>query len=455
MLDLMAMGVDGISAACKFENVTPWQQAHEAGIELVAFDGKPPSDFPVPLAGSVGTDQHFLGRTMARLLRQLRPEGGSFGIVHTPAFVDRVEGFRDEIFKDNERDDRSHWHEIELEIESYDTPNAVDQFHWYMDLLAERNPTAMLFMYQTPMRSENYTAFIDKNRHREITFIGTDGSDYQLEYLERRYVDGLVGQLPYDMGALSVKVLHEAVLERQRIQEENDGKMKAEILDVPVIPEVPTNLVAYNLIPIELPPLEVDHNLLGPLVWAGYLCFGILALASVSCIGWAIWNRTETVVKASQPAFLIMTALGTLLMAAALIPLSYDDDGNSEEMANTFAVGICMSIPWLVFTGFTTTFAALFSKTWRVNKFFHSKSDFGRLKITEFDVIAPFVVLMTLNFIVLICWTVIDPLRYERTTLSGTDFWNREIASIGQCKSDHSAAYLAPLAIGRYNCRLS
>jgi 7 transmembrane sweet-taste receptor of 3 GCPR len=108
-----------------------------------------------------------------------------------------------------------------------------------------------------------------------------------------------------------------------------------------------------------------------------------------------------------------------------------------------------MSIPWLAFTGFTCTFAALFSKTWRVNKFFHTKSQFGRIKISEFDVLLPFTVLLSLNFIVLICWTVIDPLTYEREFLLGTDYWNREIASVGRCRSDRPAAYLVPLACGK------
>ena len=94
--------------------------------------------------------------------------------------------------------------------------------------------------------------------------------------------------------------------------------------------------------------------------------------------------------------------------------------------------------------------SSLSSQTWRINKFFHSKSSFGRLKITEFDVLMPFLVLLTLNFIVLICWTVIDPLRYQREFLLGTDYWNREIASVGRCESENAVAYLVPLALGKY-----
>jgi len=104
--------------------------------------------------------------------------------------------------------------------------------------MVDLNPTAMATMYQTPMRSPNWTDFIDYNRHRNITIVGTDGSPYQIDYLNRRYVDGLVGQLPYDFGAISTDV-H---LEIQR----RNGKLAQYFYA--------TNLISYTLIPLKLPP---------------------------------------------------------------------------------------------------------------------------------------------------------------------------------------------------------
>jgi gamma-aminobutyric acid type B receptor len=452
---LLEMGVDGLAvASCTYEETEHWQKVVDRGIPMVVFDQKPPDGFPIPFEAYIGTDQKFLGVTMARLLKQLKPDGGTFGMIHlgwSPS-LERAEGFRGEIFKDNDREDRAHWFEIELDIEQYDLETDTNNFHWYMDELAKKNPTAMIFTYQTPMAAENYTQFVDMHRHREIIYIGTDGSTYQLDYLARRYVDGLVGQLPYDMGAQSAKILYDVLLDRQKNKTKDKRKNYNHttgeiVLEIPVVRDVPTNLVAYNLIPITLPTLVVDQNLLGNLVYAGYVCFAVLGLVSLGCILWTIVNRTGTVVRASQPSFLIATAFGILLMASALIPLSYDDSGEPEEMSKPFSIGICMSIPWLAFTGFTCTFSALFSKTWRVNRFFHTKVSFGRLKISELDVVAPFLLLMTLNFIVLICWTVIDPLTYERNFQLGTDYWNREIASVGRCTSEHAVAYLTPLAV--------
>ena len=48
---------------------------------------------------------------------------------------------------------------------------------------------------------------------------------------------------------------------------------------------------------------------------------------------------------------------------------------------------------------------------------------------------------MTVNIITLICWTVINPLVYERLASSGTDQWNRVYKSFyGSCVSSTDAA---------------
>jgi gamma-aminobutyric acid type B receptor len=393
-------------------------EASEAGIPIVTFDTDVPDSKRVAY---VGTDNRFLGRTMARLLKQLRPEGGTFAIIGIRK-QERVEGFTEEITKHSGRDGKAQWHEVERQDGEY-----WDKMEGY----ARANTSAMITMFQTPMRNPNWTHFVDEHRHRNITYIGTDGSDYQLDYLSQRYVDGLVGQLPYEFGSKSLQVLYELVTR---------GSLDQTYF--------PTNLVAYNLIPLDLPTLDVDQNLLGNFKYAGLVCFGLVGLSVLACVAWTLHCRHDMVVKAAQPFFLMMTAGGIFIMASTLVPLSFDDEGDS--LSDARGMGICMSIPWLAFTGFTVTFSALFSKTWRVNKFFHASSALRKMKVSERDVLAPFTVLITLNFIVLICWTVIDPLTYERQFEDGTDYWNREIASNGSCRSDHVAAYLVPLGLSEF-----
>ena len=64
-------------------------------------------------------------------------------------------------------------------------------------------------IYSDEETKENWTKFVDENRFRDMTIVASDGSDYQIDYLNRRYVDGLVGQLPYDFGGVSAELLYQ------------------------------------------------------------------------------------------------------------------------------------------------------------------------------------------------------------------------------------------------------
>lgn len=162
--------------------------AWEAGIPTVEFDGSTDNSTRVAY---VGTNNEFMGRTIARLLRQLRPKGGTFAVLAEKS--GRLEGFLDEISKDNHRSDRAHWYEIEPNFNL--TFELSRQYPYLMELYARQNVTALIFMKQSPMRAENWTDVVDLIRDKNVTLIGVDGSDFQLDYLSRRYCDGLIGQL--------------------------------------------------------------------------------------------------------------------------------------------------------------------------------------------------------------------------------------------------------------------
>ena len=66
-----------------------------------------------------------------------------------------------------------------------------------------------------------------------------------------------------------------------------------------------------------------------------------------------------------------------------------------------------------------------------------------RVVITEKDVLVPFVVLMTLNFVILLSWTIIDPLVFQRV------YSDDELASYGRCHSEGDSwrGFISALAI--------
>jgi hypothetical protein len=116
----------------------------------------------------------------------------------------------------------------------------------------------------------------------------------------------------------------------------------------------PTNLIAYNMIPLDLPELNLEKNLLGGLKWLGISCFIFIAIAVSLCIGWTVAHmKTSLVVSAAQPFFLITIAIGVLILSASMVPLSLDDGGDIDSLTEEEKVFRCMTIPWLAFTGFS------------------------------------------------------------------------------------------------------
>ena len=99
-------------------------------------------------------------------------------------------------------------------------------------------------------------------------------------------------------------------------------------------------------------------------------------------------------------------------------------------------------IQWLVSLGFSLVFSALFSKLWRINRVFAAAASLKRVVVTEKDVLKPFAILMTLNFVILLSWTLVDPMVFERV-------YTDELTSYGRCMPQGSAwkGFIATLAI--------
>lgn len=415
-----AQAIDGLAVSVgKLSLIEPViEKAVQAGIPVITFDSDAPNSKRIAY---IGTDNYFFGVQLAKVLKQIAPQGGLYGTVGAPNLAERVRGFEDEMSAGGE------WTAAEGSPANYkqNLTLAIEQMYAF----ANQNVTAITPVMGAPMRSGLWKDFVDKNRHLNITLVSGDAMPNQLEFLSRGYVQGLVGQLPYQMGFMAMKILYDLA---------EGGLISQEIIG--------TSVLTHLEIPLVLPKLRVDHNLIGNLRVVGFILFGLIACGALGFGVWTYRKRNVRVVKVAQPMFLIMVALGVLVMASSIIPLSFDDGGIPESQTVRGGALICMSVPWLGFCGFTITFSALFSKTMRINRIFHSKAPFGRVKVTVRDVMTPFFVLMSANIVVLICWTVIDPLVYVREAHQGTDGWNRIISTYGSCQSDNVGRYLIPLA---------
>jgi hypothetical protein len=198
--------------------------------------------------------------------------------------------------------------------------------------------------------------------------------------------------------------------------------------------------------PPQLPPVNIDMNLIPPSIRAFCLSLGGLVIfMSMWWILWTYMNREKDVVKASQPIFLCQICVGTIIITSAVVPMSM------QEPVSEIGLDIsCMATPWLISVGFVTTFSALFTKTWRLNKLFRNSRNLRRVVIRPKDVVLPFIILMILNIVVMLAWTIEAPLIWDRRFLDIYDKFGRSIESIGMCtpsENQHSTIYLSLIVV--------
>jgi len=372
----------------------------------------------------VGTENKKFGQELAHVLLQLAPGGGTYAIVSSsngdgfdnssnvsPNLWARMEGIRDGL-------QQSGWHEASSVADALGDSNsslaAMEEL-----MLEDPEITAIVPVGGWPMyEPDGWERFV--NQYPQVTTVCGDALEVQIMLMNRGSANGLVGQLPFQFGAEAINVLYELTVRQEQGIEPSFAM--GSIFATPVL-----NVLQM---PQDIPPLEIDMNYLGGLSILGWILSGMVILLSMACAAWTLQFQNRRVVKASQPVFLCLICFGVMLMGSAMIPLGFDDQRFTTRQCSI----ACMAVPWLVSIGFATTFSALFSKTWRINKVHAGARRFQRIRVTAQDVSVPLGVLLTLNLLVLLLWTFIAPLQYERRANSGTDNWNRSSRSYyGAC----------------------
>jgi hypothetical protein len=170
--------------------------------------------------------------------------------------------------------------------------------------------------------------------------------------------------------------------------------------------------------------LNLVSNRVRSICWAAS---GTVLLFSFYCTLWTIMRRKTPVVRSSQPIFLVILCAGTFIMGCSIIPGTFQEP-ISESMLDI----ACMLDIYLFSVGFSTTFAALFSKTWRIYMVYKHSKKFHRVTIRPIDVFLPFAILVGLNLVVLVTWTLVAPLHWERVIVE-EDMFGQPIESRGTC----------------------
>ena len=418
--DLIKSGsVDGISMAVIDEQIAAElaDEAFDAKIPFITFDSDAPSSSRLIY---VGTDNFQFGTSLAKVLLQLSPQGGIYGIIDAapPNLALRSAGIRDRL-------KNTRW--VESPASPKDcldsVPLSIQHMYDYASLAPKVD--AIIPVGGWPMRNATaWKAFVDT--HRNLTLNVGDTDPEQLDLLSKTYVDGLVGQVPYQMGMESIRLLLELSTGESRTQD-----------------LFTTSLVEVIRIPLALPPVVVNENRIGDVRYLGYVGVTLTYALAMSFLAFVGVHRKRRVIKASQPVFLFLIGIGVIIMVSAIIPLGMDDSYYSKTVCNIS----CMTFPWLLCVGFATTFSALFSKTWRINKLFRAHRRFVKQEVSEKDVIVPVISILAANILVLSLWTGLAPLEYTRKPHAGNDDWNRIISTYGSCTADHALPYVVVLVL--------
>jgi hypothetical protein len=122
--------------------------------------------------------------------------------------------------------------------------------------------------------------------------------------------------------------------------------------------------------------------------------------------------------------------VGVATLAASIVPFSLTDENASLATAKR----ACQALPWFMIMGFTIVFSALFCKLWRINKIFNGARQFRKLRVTEKDVMGPFLFWCVVNSLVLALRTGLDFVKFERVEID-----DDPANTIASCQVDEGA----------------
>lgn len=189
------------------------------------------------------------------------------------------------------------------------------------------------------------------------------------------------------------------------------------------------------------PGLKIVFNLL----------VGMLVIMGVGSLAWIHIYKEIPLVKASQPLFLGLIAVGSIISSCAIIFMSVET-GYRESVNIGGVDASCMAVNWLYGLGFTITFSALFAKVWRVKKLYAAAKAMKRTQVGVKDVLYIMLFLLVIELGILITFQIVSPHKWEREVVA--DIGGYSIESVGRCNSETGWSYFIAMIIFNVVCLL-
>ncbi len=188
--------------------------------------------------------------------------------------------------------------------------------------------------------------------------------------------------------------------------------------------------------PWRSPPV-INRNLIaGGLRLTMYIFVGLEVMLALLCGMWTCRYWNTPIVRASQPIFLLLICLGTIISTFAIVPLSFDNNDGNE--ADTALHASCRAIAPVFSIGFCITFASLFAKQFRVWWVFQRAAKMKRVANKKDQTLCAVLsivgVVVAMNAIILILWDALAPLQWVVTPLQQDDF-GVVVSSVVQCRA--------------------
>lgn len=150
--------------------------------------------------------------------------------------------------------------------------------------------------------------------------------------------------------------------------------------------------------------------------------FTMVAVISCTSIAFAIWvhmRREKNEVKMMQPIFLSAICGGVFVIGLSILSRSLL--GWEELSARGHDIA-CMANAWFLSMGFSLVISALLAKLWRINQVADGAMAFRRTNVSAKRAVAHFSVQFVLNFILMLVWTLVDPMNYEIKVVKEEDW---------------------------------
>uniref|UniRef100_A0A4W5KE81 Gamma-aminobutyric acid type B receptor subunit 2 n=1 Tax=Hucho hucho TaxID=62062 RepID=A0A4W5KE81_9TELE len=169
---------------------------------------------------------------------------------------------------------------------------------------------------------------------------------------------------------------------------------------------------------------------------------GLAMLMALSFLFFHIKHHNHWVMKKSSPSMNYLIILGTMLACTSVFLYGLDGSLVTDKVF----VMLCPIRTWILSVGYTTTFGALFAKTWRVWTIVKKKEIIEKIiKDDQLWIIVGGMLLIDLCL--LTCWQMVDPLRRTveefslETDPGGEDVNTRHF--LEHCESTNMTKWLA------------